>query len=126
MGDPTPSGLTAPLGRSDRPEGFECSGCFPLRVSSTWVAVLFLGSVARRLLRDLDSTCGGLLEVILGYRPSSSLERIFIGSHSLPPSLVAISVLQIVSEPVADRCNFNQLRSKDGQLWKEFRSSPLR
>ena len=41
------------------------------------------------------------LEVILGHRPSS-LQREFLSApiHS-PPSLVAISVLQLVSEPVA-------------------------
>ena len=67
----------------------------PLLVSSDQVAMLFLGSVALRLLRDLDSTCGGHLEVILRYRPSSSSERILSapihsplsGRHFGPSSL---------------------------------------
>jgi hypothetical protein len=50
---------------------------------------LFLGLVGLLWLRDLRKLMWESLVVNLGHRPSSSLHRrIFIGSHSLPPSLV--------------------------------------
>jgi hypothetical protein len=45
--------------------------------------------------------------VILGSY-AEFLNRIFIGSHSLPPLWFAVPVLQVVSEPVMDLRDFNQ------------------
>jgi hypothetical protein len=102
---PGGGGLTAPYTRSDRPlwlAGFRVvsavvGACvlrllveFVPRTSSTPVATWFWQTEGRSVER-----------VILGVRPNefilsefqSPSRRIFIGSHSLPPSLVAYSVL---------------------------------
>jgi hypothetical protein len=92
---------------------------FVPRTSSTPVATWFWQTKGRSAER-----------VILGVRPSefiwsefqSPSKRFFIGSHSLvPPSLVAQSVLQVVSEPVRVFVDSNQSkiqgwRTKNG-VW---------
>jgi hypothetical protein len=53
------------------------------------------------VLANLGSRVGDVfwLAVFILLEKSSSLRRIFIGSHSLPSSLVVSSVFQVVSEP---------------------------
>jgi hypothetical protein len=135
---PDGGGLTAPHTRSNRPlwtASFRVvsavvGACvlrllvvFVPRTSSTPVATWFWQTEGRSAER-----------VILGIRPSefilsefqSPSRRIFIGSHSLPPSLVAYSVLQVVSESVRVFVDSNQSKIQGWRTRNGVRSSTLR
>jgi hypothetical protein len=72
--------------------------------------VLFLCPVAHQWLCGFGKRSEQRSPSDLGFIGQNSWVEIFIGSHSLPPSLVCLSSLQVVSKPVAGLCDSNQTK----------------
>jgi hypothetical protein len=70
---------------------------FVPRTSSTPMATWFWQTEGRSVERVISGVRPGEF-ILLEFQSSS--RKIFIGSHSLPPLSFAVSVLQLVSEPV--------------------------